>query len=252
MGTTRLAAALVAGFIALAYLAVWIVPLVTGGIEISATELSIDRIEAEGFPHAAYLRVTGGYLVFTEGDPDVWNRPGNEEVSEAPGELLSLTVPVVSKSQWNAWQASLRQGDPIDASRLRLAVRFRGEQVARHWPELKRQAEAGEELDLPPAQMTVTGETEPMKFLLSDPLQSRPQKGTLDLQQMRGLRFEKHHHSLGNAAKGLAIGLGLLALSIAILRYHRRHPTPPPGATLNVETLEPLIGPGAAADVDLD
>ncbi len=248
MGTTRLMTAFVAGFIALAYLAVWVVPLVKGRIEITATEVSIERIEAEGFPDASYLKVTGGYLIFAEADADVWDLDDNDEASKTRGELHDLTVPIVSKSQLDEWQAHLQRNEPIDASRLRLAVYFRGEQVARLWPKLKQQAEAGKDLDLPPIQMTVTGETEPMKFLLSDPLQSRPRKGSLDLEQMRGLRFDKHHNSLGNLAKGLVIGLGLLTFSIAVLRYHRKHPTRPPKPTLNVEAVEYLAGPGIDVD----
>ncbi len=248
MGTTRLMTAFLAGFIALAYLAVWIVPLVKGRIEITATEVSIDRIEAEGFPDASYLKVTGGYLIFAEADADVSDLDGNDKVSKAQGKLHDLTVPVVSNSQWEEWQAHLQRNEPIDASRLRLAVYFRGEQVARLWPKLKQQAEAGKDLDLPPIQMTLTGETEPMKFLLSDPLQSRSRKDSLDLEQIRGLRFDKHHNSLGNLARGLVIGLGLLAFSITVLRYHRKHPARPPKPTLNVETLEYMAGP----DFDVD
>ncbi len=238
MGTARLMVAFLVGLIALAYLAVWVVPLVNGQIEISATEVTIDRIEAGGFPDASYLKVTGGYLVFAEGDANV----------STSGKLRNLTVPVLSKSQWDAWQAQRGRDEPIDASRLRLAVYFRGEQVAQLWPKLKEQAEAGKDLDLPPIQMALTGETEPMKFLLTSPMRSRPKKDTLDLKQMRGLRFEKHHHSLGNLVKGLGIGLGLLMLSIGIIIYHRKHPTRGPRATLNVEMIEDLIGP----DIDLD
>ncbi len=254
MGTTRLMMAFAAGFVALAYLAVWGVPLVNGRIEISATEVSIDRIEAEGFPDASYLKVTNGYLVFAEGDANVSgldNVSGLEKgdgESESQGKLRNLTVPVISKSQWDRWQAQRRRGEPIDASRLRLAAYFRGEQVARLWPKRKEQAETGKDLDPEPVRMTLAGETEPMKFLLTSPLQSRPQKHSLDLGRMRGLRFEKHHHSLGNLVKGLLVGLGFLAVSIGIFAYHRKHPTRPPRATLNVETLEDLIGP----DVDLD
>ena len=252
MGTTRLAVAFVAGFIALAYLAVWVTPLVKGRIEVSATEVSIDRIEAEGFPDAAYLKVTGGYLVFAEGDAEVAGIRDKGEASKAQGELHHLTVPVVSGPQWEEWQQNLQRDEPIYASRLRLAVRFRGEHVARLWPELKERAESGETLDSEPIQMDVVGETEPMRFLLSEPLQSHPQNSSLDVGQMRGLRFEKHHNSLGNLLKGLAIGLGLLTLSIVIIRYHRRHPTAPPRPTLNVEALEDLAGSDADADVDID
>jgi hypothetical protein len=231
----------VTGFIALAYLSAWVVPLVTGRIEITATEVSIDRIEAEGFPDASYLKVTGGYLIVSEGDADV-------RLHHEQGELHDLTVPVVSKSQWDEWQTQLQRDEPIDASRLRLAVKFRGEQVAQLWPELKQLAENGSDLDLPPIQMTLIGETEPMKFLLSDPLQSRPRKDSLDLEAIRGMRFEKHYHSLGNLVKGLVIALGLLTFSIAVLVYHRKHPTRAPRPTLNIETLEDMVGP----DIDLD
>lgn len=248
MGTGRLMTAFAAGFVALAYLAVWVVPLVTGRIEITATEVSIEQIEAQGFPDASYLKVTGGYLIFAEGDADVRDLHDNHRASKKQGELRSLTVPVVSKSQWDEWRKDLRREEPIDASRLRLAVYFRGEQVARLWPKLKQQAEAGNDLDLPPSQMTLTGETEPMKFLLSEPLRSRSRKDSLKLQQMRGLRFDKHHNSLGNLAKGLAIGLALLAFSIIVLAYHRKRPGRPPRPTLNIETLENLMGP----DINLD
>ena len=91
--------------------------------------------------------------------------------------------------------------------------------------------------------MTLIGETIPKGSFYPKPFSdSRPPLAkNLNWDEIVFLRFEKDHCSLVSRLKDLAIGIGLVLLSVAVLTYHRRHPTQPPKPTLNVECLESLV-----------
>jgi hypothetical protein len=243
----RLAFAFGSGLIGILYLALAITPMATGKIEIRPTVVSIDKAESEGFPEARYLNVTGGYVVFSQADLKMEGREGQSR------ELDRLTAPVVSESLLKQWQTALEQGQPLDASRLRLLVSFNAEQVARLWPELKKRVEAGTAPARPPVRMDVVGETIPAEYMVYKPHELQGRSKDFDLKQIRWLRHERHFNSLGRFLKNLAIGLGLIGLSIAAFWYHRMVPD---DVSTDVFDWSALPGAGddtaGIDDIDLD
>ena len=218
MGTTRLAVAFGAGLIGLLYLLMAFNALVMGMIEVWPTELNIDTAESEGFPEPWYLEVTDGYIVFSVAEVHLKNEDSN------PPELFRLTVPVLSASLLEQWQASIEQSEPPDASQLRLLASFNAEQVAELWPEVLDRIESGQPLDIPSVQMTLTGDTELAKHMVYTPYDIKDGTENLDWEQMRWLRFERHFHSLGGFLKNLVIGVVLLAVAVLMFKYHWRRP----------------------------
>jgi hypothetical protein len=218
MGTMRLAVAFGAGFVGILYLLLAITPLASGQIEVRPTPLSIDMAEADGFPEPWYLEITGGYIVFSEGDVQ-WEDEDAEE-----RELRRLTVPVVSAALLEDWNVSAEEGDSLDASQFRLLASFNGEQVARLWPEVMDLIEDDQSLEVPPVRMALVGDTEPAKFMVYKPYEFEEHTKNFDWEKVRWLRFERHFQSPGRFVKNLLVGIGLLLIAVAVFRHHRRRP----------------------------
>jgi len=218
MGTTRLAVAFGAGLIGLLYLLMAGNALVMGQIEVWPTELSIDTAESEGFPEPWYLEVTDGYVVFSVAEIHL-----EDDDAEQP-ELFRLTLPVVSASLLEKWQASIDQGEPPDAAPLRLLASFDAEQVSELWPEVIDRIESGHPLDIPPAQIALTGDTIVAKHMVYRPYDIKEATENFDWDLMRWLRFERHFHSVGWFVKNLAVALVLLAVAVLMFRYHWSRP----------------------------
>jgi hypothetical protein len=219
-GTIRLAFMFILGLVGVFYFMLWISPLVGGQIEVWPTEVSIDQIEAEGFPDAEYLKVSDGWIIFSE---------ANLEVGNKGKEISRLTAPVISQSQREAWEESANRREPIDASRFHLFVDFNGEQVARLWPDAEDLRDKKEGLQKSPVKMTVTGDTGPAKHSFYKPMQAGLPKKGLDWEKVRFLKFERHFHSLGNNIKNFIYAIVLLALSVFVFKRHfkkRRRPIP--------------------------
>lgn len=218
MSRPRLAIGFCAGLMGVFYLTLALVPLLTGTIELKPTSLSIDAVESEGFPEANYLIVTDGYIVFADADVRL------EDDDATPPVIARLTVPVISESLLAEWQADTDHGELPDASRCRLLASFEGEQVAQRWPELAEQIANGDFEELPPVAMTLTGDTVPVDQIVFTPWGLYKQVSHFDQEQARWLRFERHFNSLERAVKNLAIGIGLLLLSLAAFRRTRATP----------------------------
>jgi hypothetical protein len=247
LGTTRLAVAFGAGLIALLHLALAINPLVMGMIEVWPTSLSIDTAESEGFPEPWYLEVTDGYIVFAKAEVHLKNEDSD------PPELFRLTVPVVSASRLEQWQASIEQGEPPDASQLRLLASFNAEQVAELWPDVVARIESSQPLDLPPVQMTLKGDTELAKHMVFKPYDIKDGTENLDWEQMRWLRFERHFHSPGRFLKNLVIGVVLLAVAFAAFKYHRSRPDDVAKNVLDWSAVPGIVDAAPdPGDIDLD
>ncbi len=238
MGTIRLAVGFLSGLVGILYSIVFFVPLFKGEIEVSPTTVSIDQLESEETPDACWLKVTDGYLVFSEAEATVH---GNR--SDGSGKIGFLSVPVMSKSLWEKWKAGVEDGKPVDLSTLRLVLVLGGYQVQQLWPEIERQIITEEEITPTAEQMTLIGEAIPKGSFYPKPFSdNRPQSAeNLNWDEIVFLRFEKDHCSLVSRLKDLAIGIGLVLLSVAVFTYNRRHPVRPPKPTLNVEVLESLV-----------
>jgi hypothetical protein len=238
MGTIRLAVGVLSGLAGLLYSIVFFVPLFTGEIEVSPTEVSVDLLESEETPDACWLKVTDGYVVFSEAEATVH---GNR--SDGSGKIGFLSVPVMSKSLWETWKAGVEDDKPIDLSTLRLVLVLGGDQVQQLWPEVERQIISEKKIKPTVEQVTLIGETIPKGSFYPKPFSdNRPQSAeNLNWDEIVFLRFEKDHCSLASRLKDLAIGIGLVLLSVAVITYDRRHPTRPPKPTLNVEVLESLV-----------
>jgi hypothetical protein len=244
-GTIRLAIVGLSGFLGFIYLISWISPLSAGQIEIWPTEISIDQIENSGFPEAGHLTVKDAYILFSEADIRVKNR-GTE--------ISYLSVPAVSRSLLEKWEAQKKQKKFIDASRFRLFVVFSGEQAARLWPSAELLNEKDRRKQTP-VKMDLTGDTEPSKYWSFRPMKSNFPKKNLDWEKVRVLRFERHFHSLGRSIKDFAISVGLLALSVFVLKLHlkrRREPITPGTPDLIITHDDSLSNDDADLDIDID
>ena len=227
-GTIRLAIIGLSGFFGVVYLILWISPLVTGKIEIRPTEISIDQIETNGFPDAEHLTVKDAYPVFSE---------ANIQVKNKGTEISYVTVPVVSRSLFEKWNAQKEHKEPIDASRFRLFAVFNSEQVTHFWPDAKLLADNKESQKQASAPITITGDTGPAAYWFYKPMKSGFPKKNLDWKKVRCLKLEEHVHSLGRNVKHFIYAGLFLALSLFVISLHlkKRHGPIPDG------TPDPLI-----------
>lgn len=234
-GTIRYFLAFGLGLVGVLFLMLGILPLATGRVASSATTVDLASAEEEGFPDAEFLEVTNGNVVFAHARVWISERDGSKR-------LFQLTAPVVSDAQLAAWERSLAGGEPLDLSGLRLVAVFTGEQVASLWPQLVPKALSETPLDLPPARLSLTGDTTVAKGQLSLPLFSAVESTGLDWSQARRLRYGRHEGSPWNVLKHFAVAAVLLALSFLVFRHQRRHPTAPPPAIHDVdEALDELL-----------
>lgn len=240
MGTMRLMVSFGAGLIGILYLVLPINSLVTGKVEIRPTSLSIDEAESEGFPERWYLEVTNGYVVFSEGDIQ-WEDEHAEE-----RELRRLTVPVVSERLLQDWKASSEQDGLLDASQFRVLASFNREQVARLWPGVLDLLQNGQPLDVAPAKLALTGDSEPAKFMVYKPYDFKQHTKNFDWEKVRWLRFERHFYSPARIVKNLLIGSVLVCIGIVVFRYHRRRPDDVADVVLDWSAIPDLH------DIDLD
>lgn len=218
MGTTRLAVGFGAGFIGILYLTVALTPLASGKITIWPAPWSLDSPGPAEFPESQYLEATDGYVVFQQSHVHM------EKAKDSPPTLKRLTTPIIGSALLKKWQADTANDELPDATKLRLLASFEPEQVARLWPEVIERVSSGQPLDLPPVQMTLTGETVLGKHIVFKPYDIQEQTVSMDWDSVRLLKFEDHFNSPGRFLKNLLIGLALLLLSLQIFGFHRRRP----------------------------
>jgi hypothetical protein len=101
--------------------------------------------------------------------------------------------------------------------------------------------------------MVLKGDTEPAKYMLYKPYDIERRVENFDWEQARWLRFERHFHSVGRTTKNTAIGLVLIAISVAVFRHHRRVPDDVSKNVFDWSALPNGDGDASgAADIDVD
>lgn len=222
-GTGRLVFVALSGLLGIVYLVLFVTELVAGKIEIRPAQISINQIEAEGFPQANYLNVQDAYFIFSEAGI----KPKNQGT-----ELNYLAVPVVSQSLMEQWKKNSDNKEPIDGAQFRLYVIFTGQQVENLWPDntMFLTPEAGW---LPVSnQITITGETGPAKWsLFKKPMKSQLPKKNINWEEVRYLKYEKHTYSLARSIRHFTYAAILLVLAVFVLMRHMKRHDPIPDGT---------------------
>lgn len=222
-GTGRLVFVALSGLLGIVYLVLFVTELVAGKIEIRPAQISINQIEAEGFPQANYLNVQDAYFIFSEAGI----KPKNQGT-----ELNYLAVPVVSQSLMEQWKKNSDNKEPIDGAQFRLYVIFTGQQVENLWPD-NTMFLTPEDGWLPvPNQITITGETGPAKWsLFKKPMESQLPKKNINWEEVRYLKYEKHTYSLARSIRHFTYAAILLVLAVFVLMRHMKRHDPIPDGT---------------------
>ncbi len=231
-GTIRLLIFFVSGFIGIAYSVTWLTDIISGKIEISPTTVSIETLESDGFPQAAYLTVENGCLIFPEANIATRNKDTAASY---------LAVPVVSKTLQKTWQESVASGKPLDASRFRLFAVFTGEQARKIWPQGHPEPGEAGEWQQSCTPLNLTGETgKSSNAPISEPMDSHIRKTALNWNTVRYLRVNRHWYSLGHSIKYFCYAFILLSISWFTARFHIKNRYKAPTKT----QLDPLVSQG--------
>ena len=249
--TIRLLFICITALIGIAYLVVWLTPVLSGKIEIRPTAMTIEQIESHGFPQACYLTVTDGFPVFAEASMEEENREKN---------LSYLAVPVVSRTTWKKWQLNRQNKEPLDASPFRLFAVFTGTEAGKFWPGSTSLQDMEKAWQQSGQAMTLTGETGKARHVfITKPMDSSPVKQRIDWNRVRYLKVNKQVNSLKRSIQLFCYALFWLTLSGLSLKCHIRDTSMADTADLG---LTPLLdgdlpgdndGSGSdAVDMDID
>ncbi len=215
-GTIRLLIIFISGFIGMAFLVIWLTEIVSGKIELSPTTVSIETIEADGFPRAAYLNVEDVCPIFPEAS--IANR--NKDTASS-----YLAVPMVSHTLQKIWLESVATGKPLDASRFRLFAVFTGEQAQKMWPQGHPEPGEPGEWQQSCESISITGETGKSTYaFISKPMDSHIIKTGLNWSTVRYLKVNKHWYSLWHSINYFCYAFVLLSISGLTARFHIRNP----------------------------